>query len=155
MFYRQATFSDYEALHAVRIAVHENVLVNTGLVTLKHYKEMLEQKGCGWICEDATGRAAGFAIVDSSRNNIWALFVHPDYEGKGIGRRLHQFMLDWSFENNSDKLWLTTTPDTRAENFYLRAGWERKGLEPDGEVRLEITKNIWLNCRPHESTATG
>ncbi len=151
MIFRKATCSDYEALHAVRMAVHENVLLNTSLVTPSHYKEILEQKGRGWVCEDTTGKATGFAIVDLSRSNIWALFIHPDFESKGIARMLHQLMLNWSFGNKAEKLWLTTELGTRAETFYLKAGWERKGLEPDGEVRFEMTKDNWLKRRLNAS----
>ena len=144
MLYRQAQVSDYEALHAVRMAVKENILVNTNLVTFDHYKDILEEKGCGWVCENESGEIIGFSMVDLALNNIWALFILPNYQGQGIGRHLHQLMLDWSFMHGAAKLWLTTDAGTRAENFYLKSGWQRKGLEPNGELRFEISKEIWL-----------
>lgn len=129
------------------MSVKENVLLNTSAVTFESYKDKLENSGCGWLCEDATGKVVGFSIVDLTSHNIWALFVHPDFEGIGIGSNLHQVMLDYSFEHGAEYLYLTTDPGTRAESFYLKAGWEMKGKEPDGEVRLEITKAKWLCSR--------
>lgn len=46
----------------------------------------------------------GFSIADLKENNIWALFVHPDFENLGIGRKLHDIMLDWYFEQNKDSV---------------------------------------------------
>jgi ribosomal protein S18 acetylase RimI-like enzyme len=40
------------------------------------------------------GRIVGFSIADVQANNIWALFVHPAYEDKGIGKHLHGLMLE-------------------------------------------------------------
>lgn len=68
MHYREATLSDYEALHDVRLSVKENVLVNKSAVTYNAYKDKLEKNGCGWVCEDAKGRIVGFSIVDLVHN---------------------------------------------------------------------------------------
>jgi GNAT superfamily N-acetyltransferase len=65
------------------------------LVTDKDCVEYLTLRGKGWVCEMA--QLVGFAIADLIDNNIWALFVHPDFEGKGIGKTLHDMMLDWYF----------------------------------------------------------
>jgi GNAT superfamily N-acetyltransferase len=39
----------------------------------------------------------GFTIIDLPQKNIWALFVHPDCETKGIGKSQHNKMLNWYF----------------------------------------------------------
>jgi GNAT superfamily N-acetyltransferase len=47
------------------------------------------QPGGFWVAKDGE-RTAGFA-ASSLRNGVWflgALFVHPDYQGTGLGRRL-------------------------------------------------------------------
>lgn len=141
--YRQAQLKDWEALMRVRLAVEENVLQNTALVTYGHYHAILAAGGCGWVCE-AAGEIVGFSIVDLAKRNVWALFILPAHEKKGIGKQLHRLMLDWSFGQGIDKLRLSTDPGTRAAHFYETAGWQNKGMQPDGEMHFEITKEQWL-----------
>jgi GNAT superfamily N-acetyltransferase len=127
------------------MAVRENVLSNPNLVTEKDYVEMLENGGKGWVCFSGAA-LAGFAMVDLSKRNIWALFVHPGFENQGIGRRLQQWMLDWSFaQKDIENLWLTTAPGTRAEQFYQKSGWKKTGITSTGEIRFEMSRENWLD----------
>ena len=68
---------------------------------------------------------------------MWALFVDPAYERRGVGRRLHDEMVAWLSSAGVPRISLTTDPDTRAERFYRAAGWRRVGDAPNGEVRYE------------------
>lgn len=136
---REARVDDYTALHHIRMAVNENVLSNPGLVTEVDYTEMLTQKGKGWVAI-IENTIVGFAIVDISTLNIWALFILPEYEKQGIGKRLFGVMVDWSFQQPIQSLWLSTSPGTRAEGFYEKAGWEITGITSTGENRFEITR---------------
>ena len=65
------------------------------------------------------------------------LFVHPDFDRQGIGRALHDVMLDWYFSQTTEPVWLSTAPGTRAEGFYRQAGWLETGRTKSGEVRFE------------------
>ena len=89
----------------------------------------------------------GFAIADLRGYNIWALFVHPDFAGKGIGRKLHDMMLDWYFTQTREKVWLSTAPGTRAEIFYRTAGWQDRGRLPSGEIKFEMDCESYLKKR--------
>ena len=135
---RRATIADIEAMHRLRLSVQENVLSDPQRVTPGHYVPMLEEHGRGWVYE-LDGNIVGFAVADHSRRNIWALFVDPACEGRGIGRALHDAMVHWLFEQGREPLWLTTAPGTRAERFYSTAGWRRAGLDDNGELRFEWT----------------
>jgi GNAT superfamily N-acetyltransferase len=135
---RLATLVDVDAMHRLRLSVQENVLSDPRRVTAEHYVPMLEKHGRGWVYE-LDGKIVGFAVADHSRRNIWALFVDPAFEGHGIGRALHDAMVNWLFEQGREPLWLTTEPDTRAERFYSTAGWRRQGTEANGELRFELT----------------
>lgn len=146
MTLRQALVSDIPALHTIRMAVRENVLSNPALVTQKDYEDFLTTAGRGWLCE-VEGQVAGFAIVDMERHNVWALFVHPDYEGRGTGKRLQDAMLQWYFTQTGHTLWLSTGPGTRAEAFYRRTGWRETGTTPGGETRFEMSREDWLGSR--------
>lgn len=142
MIFRRATVADIEEMFRVRMAVLENKLSDPSLVTHATCSEMLLEKGAGWVCE-AEGEVVGFAIVDLTRSNIWALFVDPLFEKKGIGRQLHDLMVSWSFANEQSRIWLSTDPGTRAEAFYRKAGWVATGTEQNVEIRFELSRNIF------------
>lgn len=96
MQYREATVDDIPQIQIVRNSVKENMLTDPALVTDEACKEYLTERGKGWVCE-YNDRIVGFAIADLKDNNILALFIHPEHEGKGIGRNLHKVKLDWYF----------------------------------------------------------
>jgi RimJ/RimL family protein N-acetyltransferase len=85
----------------------------------------------------------GFAIADLEENNIWALFIHPDEEGHGIGKRLHQMMMNWYFSKTTKRVWLSTAADSRAEKFYRKAGWQETGFHGKGEIKFEMSSEQW------------
>jgi GNAT superfamily N-acetyltransferase len=98
---------------------------------------------CAWVCV-IENEIVGFSIVDCVDNNIWALFVKPDFEKRGIGKKLHNTMLDWYFAQTTETLWLGTSPSTRAETFYRKQGWTEAGLHGKGEIKFEMTRKNWL-----------
>lgn len=143
MLIRLALQADVHEMHAIRLSVRENVLVRPGSVLLDHYRPLLSKEGRGWVAE-VDGRIVGFAIVDLVRSSVWALFVRPNFEGQGIGRRLHQMMMNWVFEAGIVQVALSTSPNTRAQGFYLAAGWQPVGSASNGEVRYEMSRERWL-----------
>ena len=128
-------------MHVVRNSVKENILSNPDLVTEKDYVKYITQKGKGWVCE-IEGKIVGFAIADLEDHNIWALFIHPAFEGKGIGRKLHNTMLNWYFGETKTTVWLGTSPNTRAAHFYSKAGWQQTGMHVD-ELKFEMSYARW------------
>lgn len=142
MIFRQAAIEDIAQIQGVRNAVTENVLSDPSLVSDADCEEFISRRGRGWVCE-INGFIAGFAIADLQQHNIWALFIHPDYEKKGIGKRLHDDMLNWYFEQTQETVWLSTSPGTRAEQFYRKAGWTEAGVYGKGEIKFEMTAAQW------------
>ncbi|KAA5536432.1 GNAT family N-acetyltransferase [Taibaiella lutea] len=144
MIIREAVISDIKQMQEVRNAVTENALSDPNLVTDKDCEVFITERGKGWVCE-MDNRIAGFAIADLKENNIWALFLRPECEGKGIGKKLHDTMLDWYFTQTKNKVWLGTSPDTRAETFYKNAGWKVIGMHGKNELKFEMTFDDWMN----------
>jgi GNAT superfamily N-acetyltransferase len=142
MIIREAVIEDIQQIQLVRNAVMENRLSSTDLVTNKDCEEFITVKGKGWVSESGS-RIVGFSIADLKDHNIWALFVRPDFEGRGIGRQLHDVMLDWYFSRTKETVWLGTAPNTRAETFYRKAGWTETGIHGKGEIKFEMTFNDW------------
>jgi GNAT superfamily N-acetyltransferase len=142
MIFREAVIADIPQIQIVRHSVKENVLSNPALVTDADCEEFISRRGKGWICE-INREIVGFAIADLKEDNIWALFISPAHEGKGIGKQLHKLMLDWYFNQHKKKAWLGTSPDTRAELFYRKAGWKETGRRSNGEIKFELTSDEW------------
>ena len=94
----------------------------------------------------------GFAIVSVVDHNVWALFIQPSHDKKGIGKKLHDEMMNWYFSQTSDTIWLGTAPHTRAEGFYRSAGWKETGMHGKGEIKFEMTAVDWrrlINISPN------
>ena len=140
---RVATEADIPEMGRVRMSVRENRLASLSSLQAGETERMLGGDGCGWVGE-VDGRIVGFAIADLSGANVYALFVEPDFERRGIGRMLHDNMMDWFFSNRVTSVWLSTDPETRAETFYRKAGWIAIGEEANGEIRFEMSRDRWL-----------
>lgn len=146
MIFREATREDIPQIQIVRNAVTENMLSDPALVPDKDVEDYMFIRGKGWVCEiDKT--IVGFAIVSIIDTNVWALFIQPGFDKKGIGKRLHDDMMDWYFSQTDKTIWLSTGPGTRAEQFYRKAGWTETGTYGKGEIKFEMTKGQWLANR--------
>jgi len=144
MIFREATTTDIPQIQLVRNSVKENVLSDPALVTDKDCEDYLLGRGKGWVCE-IEGEVVGFAIADLIDHNVWALFVKPGFDKKGIGKKLHDDMLDWYFAQTDLTIWLGTASGTRAEGFYRKAGWIEVGIHGKGEIKFEMTASHWKN----------
>lgn len=142
MIIREAKTEDIQRMQVIRNSVTENTLSDPALVTDDDYQEFITLRGKGWVCE-VDHQLVGFSIVDLHNHNIWALFLLPEFEKQGIGTQLHDVMLDWYFTQTENTVWLGTSPGTRAENFYRRAGWTETGMHGKDEVKFEMTHAEW------------
>jgi len=139
MILRPATPIDIATMHRIRLAVRENRLSDPTRVTPANYVRYVEETGASWVAE-FEGSVAGFGIADRASRSLWALFVDPDFEGRGVGRALLQRLTDGLFEAGREPINLSTAPGTRAERMYLAAGWARISELPTGEVWLARTR---------------
>ncbi|OBX20977.1 acetyltransferase (GNAT) family protein [Gelidibacter algens] len=143
---REAKKDDIDQIQIVRNSVKENTLSNPKLLTEKVYEDFLFKRGKGWVCE-INNQIVGFSIVDLVEKNVWALFLLPDFEKRGIGKHLHDIILDWYFTQTKDIIWLGTTPKTRAETFYRTAGWIEAGMNGPKEIKFEMSYEDWEVAR--------
>lgn len=144
MTFREAAKTDIKQIQIVRNSVTENTLSNPELVTDADCLEFITKRGKGWVCE-INNQIVGFSIADLKENNVWALFVQPNYDKQGIGRQLHNLMLNWYFNQTSKNIWLGTSPNTRAEIFYRKSGWKEIGTHGQEEIKFEMTLENWKN----------
>lgn len=108
-------------LREVRYAVTENTL-SPGRISDEELRRAIEDECRGWVAEQA-GRILGFAIGLES-GQVWAPFVRPEAQGRGLGHALHAKMLTWfaAQRPGPERLWLSTGSTTRARAFYEARG---------------------------------
>jgi GNAT superfamily N-acetyltransferase len=134
---REATPGDVTEINHLRLQVRENQLSDPALVTEAMTIDAICHSGRGWVMEE-NGRILGFSIALEKSRSIWALFVLPEHEGRGVGHRLHEAAVNWLWSRGTDKIWLGTDPGTRAERFYRDRGWIEAGVHDNGEIRFEL-----------------
>ena len=143
---RVAEIKNISQIQVVRNLVKENRLSDPALVPDSDVEDYITRRGRGWVCE-INEQVVGFAIADLVDNNIWALFIHPGFEKLGIGKKLHDKMMNWYFSQTDKTVWLGTSPKTRAELFYRKAGWKEVGVHGKGEIKFEMTKDEWRSLQ--------
>jgi GNAT superfamily N-acetyltransferase len=142
MTIREAEPGDIPQIQFVRNSVKENMLSDPALVPDNDVEDYMKNRGKGWVCE-IDDKIVGFAIVSVADRNVWALFIQPGHDKKGIGKRLHDEMINWYFQQTDNSIWLGTAPNTRAERFYRKAGWKEVGEHGKGEIKFEMTAAEW------------
>jgi len=143
MSIRDATIEDIPAIFDIRVSVRENCATRLQLEQLGINEETvraaISTEGHGWIAEDS-GYAVGFSIADLQEGSVFALYVRPEYEGRGYGEKLLAAAVDWLFGKGFPRVWLAVGADTRAHRFYLKRGWTPTGrIEPNGDIELALT----------------
>jgi GNAT superfamily N-acetyltransferase len=101
-------------------------------VTDEDYAWFEEHPGI-WVWEEG-GQILGFSAGDTRDGTIWALFVDPACERRGIGRALFEATCETLRRAGHRTAMLTTDPGTRAERFYRAAGWKAVGTSSRGEL---------------------
>ncbi len=89
-----------------------------------------------WVAKDGS-RIIGFIAARKldEENKIGAVYILPDYQGKGIGKRLMQKALDWL--GNTKKISLeVVTYNKKAVNFYTSFGFTQQGETTHNAARL-------------------
>ena len=133
---RRATEADLTRIFEIRAAVKENRLSDPSRVTREDCLWYIAGPGM-WVWQDGND-ICGFSASDTRDGSIWALFVDPASEGRGIGRALlaqaAQVLRDAGFSVAT----LSTDPGTRAARFYREAGWNPDGYTDKGELRFRL-----------------
>lgn len=139
---RHATDADVSDIFSVRCAVKENHMSLEELaeldITQDSVTEMIE--GGDYIVPVAVvdGLIVGFAMAQVSEGYLFALFVLPDYEEKGIGRAIMEVVESGLAEQGVREAWLATgsEPGIRAPGFYRHLGWVGCGAMDDGQLKF-------------------
>jgi ribosomal protein S18 acetylase RimI-like enzyme len=132
---RVATHADVLRLIEIRGSVRENRLTDTSNVTLAEYSWFIDHAAIHvWEKDECI---QGFSAGDPRDGSIWALFVHPAFEGRGVGQSLIEVACKSLLNMGYQKATLSTEPGSRAQHFYERNDWISKGQTAAGEVKFE------------------
>lgn len=97
--------------------------------------------------DESSAQAVGFLSVGASRNEdapsgvgeLFAIYVHPDWDGRGIGTALHGVgIATLAARFDEATLWVLEG-NARACHFYERLGWRR-----DGGTKREDLGGVFL-----------
>jgi GNAT superfamily N-acetyltransferase len=136
---RIATAGDVGTLFDIRTSVRQNhqsveELAAIG-ITPASVAHMLAADCRAWLCE-MDGAPLGFSMANATERSVFALFVRPEAEGRGIGRALLDAAEAWLYSKGISEIWLATggDPGLRAHALYHAHGWTRSIPLPGGQV---------------------
>lgn len=120
------------------MSVRENALTAQQLaligITPAAIAQAVSSAPCAWVAEDE-GAVVGFAMVELDTACLFAAFVRPEHEGRGLGMQLIQACEAALFARHA-VAWLETDRASRAAAFYRRRGWVHAVDVGGGDVRL-------------------
>lgn len=136
---RPAQLGDVPGIFHVRTSVNENVLSHAELaemgITDSAVSSMIARRSCAWVALQGD-ELIGFSMIDQDEGALFAVFVLPAYEGRGVGRRLLALAERELFTQHA-VAWLETRRDSRAAGFYRRLGWADEQDAGHGDIRLQ------------------
>ncbi|MCI1027415.1 MULTISPECIES: GNAT family N-acetyltransferase [Pantoea] len=136
---RTAQAADIDGMFHVRISVIENHLSREEMqrigITENVVADLIEKSCCAWVATD-NEKIIGFSMILPDEGCLFAAFVLPEYEGRGIGRRLVEIAEKELFRHH-EIAWLETDKQSRAAKFYIQLGWGNKIDINDTDIRLE------------------
>lgn len=98
------------------------------------YQLSTDPEGC-WVADAGAGEIVGHTIA-LRRGHIWGLsmlHIHPQWQSKGLGRRLLAVAL--SYARDADAGIITSSADPRAMRLYATSGFAlRPAVEATGKV---------------------
>ena len=133
---RRARPEERPRITEIRLAVRENQLLDPSRVTDADYQWFSDNPGI-WVWEE-DGRILGFSAADTRDGTIWALFIDPKHEGRGIGRALLAKAFEVLRAAGRHTATLGTEPGSRADRFYRQAGWKPLHVDKRGEQVLRL-----------------
>lgn len=95
--------------------------------------------------DTASGELVGYTAVRSATGELFLLFVHPAFSGRGIGRALLDAAHDTlRLAGRQEAFLYTHERNVRALSVYAAAGYRPDGSTRESEVNGELIREVRL-----------
>ncbi|RPI78570.1 MAG: GNAT family N-acetyltransferase [Desulfobacteraceae bacterium] len=142
---REIEKKDIDDILRIRVSTKENHFSMKDLaevgVTPESVSMWLDGSVVGWLCE-VSDKPVGFAMADSKTAEIIVVACYPEYERRGIGKKLMQKLHEWLWSFEHEEIWLWSNPDSsvRAHGFYRKLGYRPTGETKGNNEMLKLKK---------------
>lgn len=95
----------------------------------------------GWVAR-SSAELVGYCFGASKTGEVVVLALHPEHEGRGLGRQLLHLVVQDLRNHGHTRLFLgcSPDPDVRSYGFYRHLGWKSSGkFDARGDELLEFT----------------
>jgi len=76
-------------------------------------------------------------------NCILGIVISDNFQGKGFGKKICKYMIDYAWKKQFNKIWLTVFENnTAALNLYKSLGFEIEGIFMNDEILLEQKRHV-------------
>jgi ribosomal protein S18 acetylase RimI-like enzyme len=133
LLFRETQVGDVDALFSVRARTRENSfskeqLASLGITPQSSSTDLKSGRVTGWVCLHGPN-LVGFCNGDGKTGEVLVLAVLPEYERRGVGKRLLSHTTESLRSLGLRRIWLVASSDpaARAFGFYRSLGWKPTG----------------------------
>lgn len=144
VIYRKATPDDVSSCIILRGKTRENAFSVERLaaigVTLESWRSAVSDDLLIGYVGFSEGKMVGYCFGDQGTGEIVVLALLPEFEGKGIGKKLLKLVIGKLKAIGFHKLFLgcSSDPKVRSYGFYRHLGWSSTGaFDASGDELLE------------------
>ena len=156
VLFREASATDMPGISHVRLAVIENALSveqlqERGITNASVAASLLTHRK-GWVAEQ-DGQIVAFSMADRADWSIFALFVLPGYEQRGLGGHLLDLALGWLWDNGAERVWLSTGRKRGRRASTRCVDGSVPAMQARGDLRFELSRPAYRHRSAAASTA--
>ena len=147
---RKALNADAQSIFDIRIAAinsqckvyyaNQDLEIWTAGILSAHFVKMVEELG---YVATVGGEVVGTGMIDLESGQIDAIFVHPSLMGRGIGRKMMDYLENLAIETGLVRLRLDST--LNAAPFYRAVGFVGNAV-----AEYKSPSGLSLDCIPME-----
>ena len=137
---REITSETVRLVTTLDVSPHQRGLVQPNAVSIA--EACFEPKAwfrAVYLDEEPVGFAMVWRDPEAREFFIWRFMVDSRFQGKGVGRRAVELLLEEARADGAAEVKLSVVPgESGAAAFYERFGFEPTGVEHDGQLEMRL-----------------